>query len=81
MMNEGCLAVVIIFFNPLFYNLFSKYLNERLLFVTALYQVYNKILTCIWLFLLIVKKSVKDATNIRWIKIIIYITSCNSYYT
>lgn len=47
MMNEGYLAVIIIFFNPLFYDLFSKYLNEHLLFVTALYQMYNKILTCI----------------------------------
>lgn len=81
MMNEGYLAVIIIFFNPLFYDLFNKYLNEHLLFVTALYQMYNKIFTCIWLFLPIVKKSVTDATNIRWIKIIIYITSWNSYYT
>lgn len=45
MMNEGYIAVIIIFFNPLFYNLFSKYLNEHLLFVIALYQMYLIIFT------------------------------------
>lgn len=83
MMNEGYLAVIIIFFNPLFYDLFSKYLNEHLLFVTALYQMYNKILTCIWLFLLIVKIFIvigidKDCYLYHELKFILYLVQGNN---